>query len=190
MDLDGLSITLVDTAGDRATDDRVEREGVVRGARARAVADLVVVVLDGSEPLTPDDSRLLADTQPPRLQRRLVLANKADRARVLACGVDTIEVSAETGAGLDIVRTAIMRELTGSERLRDTPSISNARHIALLGEARSHLVSARAAAAAATPEEFVMTDLAAARACFDEVVGVRTSDDVLRHIFERFCIGK
>jgi tRNA modification GTPase len=85
---------------------------------------------------------------------------------------------------------AIVRELTGSERLRDTPSISNARHISLLGEARSHLVSARAAAAAATPEEFVLTDLAAARACFDEVVGVRTSDDVLRHIFERFCIGK
>ena len=84
-----------------------------------------------------------------------------------------------------------MRELTGRDSLRDTAAISNTRHIALLEQAREHLVSAQVAAAAAgTPEEFVLADLQAARVSLDEVVGARTSDDLLQHIFERFCIGK
>ena len=61
-DLDGLKVTLVDTAGVRETSDRVEVEGVARAARAREVADLVVVVLDGAEALTPDDARMLDET--------------------------------------------------------------------------------------------------------------------------------
>ncbi len=187
VDIGGLCVTLVDTAGVRDTLDIVEREGVTRAAGARGVADLVVVVLDGSEPLTPDDERLLHDTAQ---QRRLVVANKADRERHLAVTVAAVDVSAHTGEGLGAVRTAIAEQLAGRDPLRDTPSISNVRHIALLTDARRHLVSARGAAASQTPEEFVLTDLAAARSCFDEVVGVRTSDDVLTHIFETFCIGK
>jgi tRNA modification GTPase len=89
------------------------------------------------------------------------------------------------------LRGAIVRELTGRESLRDTAAISNTRHIALLEQARASLVAAqRAAAVAGTPEEFVLADLQAARARLDEVVGTRTSEDLLQHIFERFCIGK
>jgi tRNA modification GTPase len=84
-----------------------------------------------------------------------------------------------------------VRSLTGEESLRDGAAISNARHVALLQDARDYLQHARdAAAAAEMPEEFLLTDLQAARACFDEIVGVRTPEDVLAHIFERFCIGK
>jgi tRNA modification GTPase len=76
-------------------------------------------------------------------------------------------------------------------RRSSTAAVSNARHIGLLEQARTALVAARDAAGAGdTPEEFVLADLQAARARLDEIVGVRTSDDVLRHIFERFCIGK
>jgi tRNA modification GTPase len=83
-----------------------------------------------------------------------------------------------------------MRSL-GEERLRDAAPISNTRHISLLEQCRVSLVAARDAATAANvPEEFLLTDLQAARACLDEIVGHRTSEDVLRHIFERFCIGK
>jgi tRNA U34 5-carboxymethylaminomethyl modifying GTPase MnmE/TrmE len=83
------------------------------------------------------------------------------------------------------------RTLTGDERLRDLAAVSNARHLALLESACTHLTAARAAAARGdTPEEFVLVDLQAARLRFEEIVGTRTSDDVLRHIFERFCIGK
>ena len=188
VDIDGLSITLVDTAGDRDTMDMVEREGVERGARARGVADLVVLVVDRSESLVADDRRLLdATTQ----ATRVVVANKSDRPAAFdASEIGAVPVSCVNGAGLDDVRQAIVRAITGREPLRDPPSLSNARHIALLATVREHLSTAIEAATAGTPEEFVAVDLASARACFDEVVGRRSDEDVLRHIFERFCIGK
>jgi tRNA modification GTPase len=186
INLEGLAVTLVDTAGDRHTLDVVEREGVARGSRARGIADLALIVLDGSEPLTADDHRLLDETAS---MRRLVVANKSDCGRV--ADLDALSVSAKTGGGIRDLRTAIVRSLTGGESLRDRAAISNARHVALLQHARECLQRARAAAADGdTPEEFLLTDLQAARACFDEMVGVRTPEDVLAHIFERFCIGK
>lgn len=189
VDLDGLAVTLVDTAGGRETLDIVEREGVARGERARAVADLLVVVFDRSEPAKPEDTQLLEQTAG---RRRVIAANKSDlRARFDTNALKTIDVSAKTGAGCDDLRSAIVTELTGDEQLRDTAAVSNARHIALLDQARARLVTAQQAVSVGdTPEEFVLTDLQAARAYFDEIVGTRTSDDVLQHIFERFCIGK
>ena len=93
--------------------------------------------------------------------------------------------------GVDALRVAIAVSLTGTgrESLRDTAAISNTRHIALLDSARDDLINARQAAAA-MPEEFVLSDLQAARQRFDELVGRRTTEDLLAHIFERFCIGK
>jgi tRNA modification GTPase len=188
VDLDGLMVTLVDTAGDRGTEDIIEREGVSRAARARGVADLVVVVIDQSEDHTADDERILEQT---RTRPRLVVANKCDRPSAqTAHGRQDVTVSAETGQGMNDLRQAIVRSLTGKDPLRDRPALSNTRHIALLANARECLSRARIAAELVTPEEFVVTDLQEARACFDEVVGTRTSEDVLAHIFERFCIGK
>ena len=212
VEVGGLAITLVDTAGWRDTLDVIEREGVARAARARDVADLILLVLDHSEPATCDDERLLEHTV--GLPRVLVV-NKSDRPGALDIsrrkpasssftagspgapssssdsGTRPVLISAKTGAGLDELRRAMVRELTGSDSLRDMAAISNARHIALMVEARASLSSAQEAArGGATPEEFVLTDLQAARARFDEVVGTRTSDDLLEHIFERFCIGK
>ncbi|MGH9255641.1 MAG: tRNA uridine-5-carboxymethylaminomethyl(34) synthesis GTPase MnmE [Vicinamibacterales bacterium] len=187
IDLDGLAITLVDTAGCRETDDVVEREGVARATRARDVADVLVVVLDRSEPATAEDEQVLAETAH---QRRILVANKSDLAEKAGFS-GSIAVSARTGAGLDDLRRAIVRELTGSQSLRDTAALSNTRHVALLEQARAALAQARQAAAdGETPEEFVLADLQAARARLDEIVGTRTSEDVLQHIFERFCIGK
>ena len=184
IDLDGLAVMLVDTAGSREAVDVVEREGVSRGAQARDVADLLLVVLDAGEPMTPDDTRLLAETEG---RQRLVVANKMDRGNSAA----GIPVSAATGVGLDSLRCAIVRALAEGEPLKDTVAITNIRHIALLREARESLATARhAAREAQAPEEFVLADLQAARARLDEIVGVRTSDDILQHIFERFCIGK
>jgi tRNA modification GTPase len=178
----------VDTAGTRDTLDVVEREGVSRGDRAREVADLVLVVLDASEPLTPDDQQLLERTS---TLPRLVAINKCD---LVVSGfsptITGLRVSASTGEGMADLRHAIAHALTGSDSARDSAAISNTRHIALLHAARAHLDDARTAAHGATPEEFVLADLQAARQRFDEVVGRRTPDDLLTHIFERFCIGK
>jgi tRNA modification GTPase len=187
LEIEGVAVTLVDTAGLREALDVIELEGVARGARARDVADLVIVVIDGSEPLTRDDEALLQQTID---RARVIVANKADRPSAIDMA-DALRVSARRGDGLAELRTAIGRALMGGEPLRDTSIISNMRHVALLDEARGDLVRAReAAASAAAPEEFLLSDLQAARARFDEIVGTRTSEDVLQHIFERFCIGK
>jgi tRNA modification GTPase len=186
----------VDTAGSRDTADVVEREGVLRGAEARGVADLVVVVVDGSEPATDDDRELLERTT---RAPRLVVLNKHDRPLAgnwkdaeMGGELDRpVYVSAATGEGMPCLRRALVEALSGGEPLRDSAAVSNVRHISLLNVAREHLRrSGAAASAGATPEEFVLADLQAARGSLDEIVGRRTSDDILTHIFERFCIGK
>jgi tRNA modification GTPase len=191
VDVGGLAVTLVDTAGWRETADMVESEGVERGAQARGVADLVLVVLDRSEELSQEDRELLRATES---RRRLVVLNKCDlpafRLKPEATPPDAMEVSAATGGGFDALRLRIGATLAAGEALRDSAAISNMRHIDLLEDARRHLQAAMNAAGVDAPEEFVLTDLQAARAKLDEVVGTRTSEDVLRHIFEHFCIGK
>ena len=190
IEIGGLSVTLVDTAGARvSTDDVVEREGVIRGLEARKVADLVLIVLDWSEKQTTDDERLMDETQN---RRRVIVENKIDKppSDDYRARVDAVQVSARTGAGLDRLRGAVAKALTGGESLKDTAAVSNMRHISLLREAQGHLAKARDAADSHASEEFVVSDLHAARTCFDEIVGARTSEDVLMHVFERFCIGK
>jgi tRNA modification GTPase len=195
LNIGGIAVTLVDTAGWRETLDVVESEGVSRGNQARRIADLVLLVLDSSQPLTDADERLLAETA---TINRIVVSNKIDlrsHQSIAEPGVEVLSarvpVSALTGDGFDKLRQAISAALVGEERLRDAAPISNTRHITLLEQCRVSLVAARDAATAGNvPEEFLLTDLQAARACLDEIVGRRTSEDVLRHIFERFCIGK
>ena len=186
IDIHGIAVTLVDTAGARQTENVIEREGVARGAQARGVADLIIVVVDRSEPLTDDDVRLLDETSS---RPRVLATNKCDLPAAVA--LRGIDVSAATGEGLQLLRCAIARELSGDESGRESPALTNLRHITLLEEARDSLQRAvDALEAGEVPEEFLLTDLHAARARFDEVVGARTPDDVLTHIFATFCIGK
>jgi len=191
-DIEGLLVTLVDTAGSRETHDIIEREGVSRGSHAREVADLCLVVLDGAAATDDEDRAVLRATAD---LPRLVVVNKSDvggqRPAVDGDG-PVVYVSARTGHGLAALRAAIAGALCGGrEQLRETAAISNVRHVALLQDARRHLVAAAEASGVfAAPEEFVLSDLQAARWCLDEVVGTRTSDDLLHHIFDRFCIGK
>jgi tRNA modification GTPase len=196
VNIGGIAVTLVDTAGWRETADLIESEGVSRGAQARGIADLVLLVLDGSESFTREDEQLLADTA---RTNRIVVSNKSDLGRLHSFPqriregrlVVALTVSALTGAGFDELRLAISEALIGDEPLRDAAPISNTRHIALLEHCRTSLVAARDAAEAANvPEEFLLTDLQDARARLDEIIGRRTNEDILRHIFERFCVGK
>jgi tRNA modification GTPase len=191
IDIGGIAVTLVDTAGLRATAaDAVEAEGIARAHAARGVADLTIVLLDGSRPLGPDDHEILAVSEG---AAHIVVANKSD----LPAGWDAapgnaavLAVSAKTGAGIDAVRAAIAAGLAGQERMRDTPRVTNIRHVELLARAAEALRRAAEAAAAGTPEEFVAADVSDARARLEEVTGARTPDDVLHAIFDRFCIGK
>jgi tRNA modification GTPase len=187
VDIEGLEVTLVDTAGLRESVDAVEREGISRAERAGDVADLLVLVLDGSEPLTGEDEQLLSRTID---RRRVVVANKSDLRVALDRPTD-VSVSARMGTGADQLRRAIVRGLTGEDSLRDPAAISNLRHITLLEQARTRLASAQELVAVDNaPEEFVLADLQAARALLEEVVGTRTSEELLQHIFAKFCVGK
>ena len=194
VDVEGLAVTLVDTAGWHDARDVVEREGVKRGERARAVADLLILVLDGSEPLEEEDTLLLTQTAG---RLRIVVSNKSDLP-VRGIGVGSasapggvLSVSARTGAGMDELRRGIAGALTGGEPLRDEAAISNVRHIDLVKKSHARLCAAQQAVAGGeTPEELVLVDLQAARANLEEIGGARTNEDLLRHIFQTFCIGK
>jgi tRNA modification GTPase len=220
IDLDGIRLGLVDTAGIRASDDEVEREGVARARGAASVADLVVLVLDRSRPLEDSDRALLRDTAS---APRVIVVNKIDlpaawggeeleqhaagpddgppggasrgpdrtgRARPAA---QPLLLSLKTGEGLDELRGAMREALEVGEPLRDAPIVTNVRHETLLREAREAVARALenlARAGESASEELVLADLADARRALEEVTGRRTSEDVLRGIFERFCIGK
>jgi tRNA modification GTPase len=161
-----------------------------------------MVVLDASQPLDEADEDLLRAS---RGALRLIVANKADLPRAQQgsavaerydnyADTEIHVVSCKTGEGLDRLRCAIRRRLEGSTAVpRDTVAITNVRHADLLARARDAL--RRACDAIGSPdgpvaEEFVLTDLQDARAALEEVTGKRTSEDVLRHIFSKFCIGK
>ncbi len=189
VDIGGLCVTLVDTAGVRDSTEPVEQEGVRRGARARETADLVVVVLDATRGLTSEDETLLRDTGEDRC---VVVWNKCDLIERAETPFDVAgcRVSATKGSGLDDVRDGIARALVHHTSDRDSPALANVRHIAQLEAVRAALLRARQLISDRAPEEFVLRDLHTARSSFDELFGARTSADVLERIFDRFCIGK
>ena len=192
VDIGGLALTVVDTAGLRETSDPVEVEGVARSRQARQVAALCVLVLDQSGPLTPEMQALVSDAAVPQV---LVL-NKADQPQAWPpsalgeAATGAVAISAVTGVGLADLRARLVRELCGREDWRDPPTISNVRHVALVDEARLALGRAEDAIVAGATEELVLTDVADARRALEAITGRRTPDDVLRHIFARFCVGK
>ena len=191
-EIDGLPVTLVDTAGIRRTADAVEAEGVARARGALEVAAAVLLVLDRSRQLEVADRELLRETAD---ADRVVVINKADQpARWEATDLRNpgpqVTVSLRDGGHLGSLRDALAKVLWAGEPLRDTPTLSNLRHILLVEQAAAALVRAAEAAEAAAPEELILADLQDARGAFEEVTGKRTAEDVLQRIFERFCIGK
>ena len=194
LDLEGLAVGLVDSAGIRPTGDPVEAEGVSRARRAFGSSAACLVVLDRSEPLGGDDRDVLWETS---ASPRVVVVNKVDRppawsptALRLEEDAIPVEVSARTGEGFARLRNELRRVLAGEAVTRETPMVANIRHIELLERADSALGAAAAAAEQGAAEEFVLEDLQRARRALEELTGRRTPDDVLDHIFERFCIGK
>ena len=191
VEIDGVTITLVDTAGVHgAPADAVEEEGIARARAAEQVADLLMIVLDRSRPLNADDTALIgaAKTRP-----TLALANKCDLEpawNVERLPIEALEISATTGRGFDRVSRAIATRLSASEPLQDTPAITNVRHVDLLATAAAVLQRAADAVHDRTAEEFVAADLTEARGLLEEITGGRTPDDVLEAIFSKFCIGK
>ncbi len=192
-DIGGVSVSLVDTAGLRESPDVIEQEGVARARQAESVADLTLLLLDRSRPLDAEDERLLA-AAPAR--SRLVVVNKIDlppawSADAVAAG--GLLISVRTGHGVDALVDRMASMLGAGEGLRDQPLVSNVRHIDLLRQSDAALaraVDALTRSDYTISEEFVLADLQEAGDALQQVTGKRTTDDLLAHIFARFCIGK
>ena len=192
VDVNGLALTIVDTAGVREARDEIEAEGVRRAKQAQQIAALTLLVVDGSETLLEDDRALIEAAAP----RALLVQTKADLPRQwnigeLATRHEKAEpVSAITGQGLTELREKIAAALLERDVVHETPAITNIRHLTLVEDARDAIDRALHAFITGATEELILVDLARARECLEQVTGRRAPDDLLLHIFTRFCIGK
>lgn len=180
----GIPVKLFDTAGIRESSETVESLGIERSFQAMADADLTVVVVDASLPLSPEDEALIERAR--RSGRFLVVGNKCDLG-----GTAELRTSALTGEGIAELRTAILGAVAPKGALeQETGFITSLRHEQLLRESVEFLDKARGAVAAAIPHEMLLLDLYAALRPIDAITGATTADDILNRIFSTFCIGK
>jgi tRNA modification GTPase len=189
----GIPIQLVDTAGIRQSLDEAESIGIRKSMEALADADLVLVVLDASQPATVEDTELLrlAENGP-----MIVVENKCDLASstpLSAASGQSVHVcaSALTGEGIAELRTEILRHIGGASGAQvEAGFLTSVRHQGLVRDSLVALDAATAAVAAKVPHEMLLLDLYNALRPLDAVTGATTTDDILNLIFSTFCIGK
>ena len=189
VSMDGIPVTLFDTAGIRAADDPVERIGVERARRAAERADLLLLCFDAAAPLSEEDEALLAETAG---RSRLAVCCKGDlpalwEAEALSpYGIEALAVSAETGEGLAALRRAIAARIAPAA---ESALVTNARHIEALQRAAASVADAEKSAGGTEPE-LVATDLREALAALGQITGREASADLIERIFSKFCVGK
>ena len=182
--IDGARIDLSDTAGQRDTEDDVEKIGVERARAAQKNADVVLIVLDGSQPLTDEDRALLKDAD----GRCIVVRNKSDLTQESGAADADICVSARTGEGIDALRRMI-RERAGVAELNEN-LLTGPRHIACAKRAAEALKRAAASIESGAPLDMASIDLWEARNALGEITGEDASETVIDAVFSQFCVGK
>jgi len=191
--IDGLPVQISDTAGYRKTNDPIEAEGVRRGEEALEKADLVLWVLDSSEPFQEEDEALGKRLKG---KRRIVLLNKIDlptrleKDRIPELKEDApISISTVTGAGVGDLKKK-MKTFLGKQPEKERPLVALLRHRNALEAAAKSLHRAKKAAEGNASWEFLAADLREATDSLGEIVGETTTDEILDQIFTQFCIGK
>jgi tRNA modification GTPase len=194
LNLRGLPLVLVDTAGISDTGDLVERLGVARSRQALAAAGLALFVMDGSQPLTPHDRDIAAS-----LAGRTVIMvmNKSDLPQQAAApsallpGASVVTLSALTGQGLDLLEDTIAQTVLGGQAgISDAALVTTPRHQDALRRAAEHLAAAVEGLTSNRFADCITIDLTAAANALGEITGETASEDLLQVIFSRFCIGK
>jgi tRNA modification GTPase len=186
----GIPVVFIDTAGLRPASDEIEIEGVRRSRQALAAAELVLHVLDGSEPLSLPDEMLWAEFAG---KKRLLVRNKADLPSrlLLPAGLTAISTSCLTGAGIQELKDAIRDALwAGGIQSEMLQVMINSRHEDALRRARAAAERAQEALRADLGLELVALDLRIAANAVGEIVGKTTTEDLLDSIFSQFCVGK
>ncbi len=192
VDLGGVPVMMVDTAGVQETESAIEREGIVRARAAMAAADLVVVAVDVSA-TAYDLGEAEALWAAAGDGRRVCVLTKQDLAPAQAprpawVPPDAVAASVVDEDGLRALRERLAREL--GRGLWDGATLTRARHRSLVAQCAAAMARARTLAASAGSEEFLLADLHDALRAIDELRGVETADEVLAAIFSTFCIGK
>ncbi|MGE5640745.1 MAG: tRNA uridine-5-carboxymethylaminomethyl(34) synthesis GTPase MnmE [Clostridia bacterium] len=179
IELNGIPLVLVDTAGLRATTDTVERIGVERARAELSRADVVLAVSEAGGSPAPDEPLAAGAV-------RIDVYNKSDLSPRFRPPAGTVTVSAKTGEGLESLREAILRA-AGWTSTGEPVFLARERHLRALKRAAEHLATA---AARTNQWEFFAEELRLAHAALGEIGGAMTADDLLGEIFRRFCIGK
>ncbi len=185
LDILGVPVTAVDTAGLRETGDAIEASGVELARNIARNADLSLLLLDVSAPLEPEDLALTRDLEPGRL---LVVASKSDQPAVWSPAdydITALSVSATTGEGLEALREAVRERLVGDAGQSELWLVGE-RQVGALKTVREHLLRAQE-----VPDDLAALDLEDALGTLAELTGRgEIAEETLEHIFKNFCVGK
>ena len=184
INLNGIVLHLVDTAGIRDASDVVESIGVDRAKKAIEQSELVLVVLDGSEKPTKEDQDILDITKD---SNRIIIYNKADK--INDKNDDRIYVSALNN-NIEPLRKEIYKNLGLDEQVFHQPALNNARQIGLLKRAKLSLEKAKEDASNDLPVDLISVNLMDAYNAVLEILGEKNKADLSKEIFSRFCVGK
>ena len=204
IDLQGISLNVVDTAGIRDTEDVVERIGVERARKAAREGDLLIYVVDGSTPLDENDEEIMAlIRRDPSVdefvdKKVIVLLNKTDLKICVEkedleqlTGRRVIPISAKEEQGIDDLTDEIRRMcFHGELKFNEEVYITNVRHKEALHDALESLNMVRNSIIQGLPEDFYSIDLTDAYENLGKIVGESVGDDVVNEIFAKFCMGK
>ncbi|MCM3295447.1 MULTISPECIES: tRNA uridine-5-carboxymethylaminomethyl(34) synthesis GTPase MnmE [Staphylococcus] len=192
----GVPLRLVDTAGIRDTEDIVEKIGVERSRKALSEADLILFVLNNNEPLTEDDQTLYEVVKNEDI---IVIINKTDleprldidEVKEMIGDMPLIQTSMLKQEGIDELEIQIRDLFFGGEvQNQDMTYVSNSRHISLLKQARHSIQDAIDAAESGVPMDMVQIDLTRTWEILGEIIGESASDELIDQLFSQFCLGK
>lgn len=192
VNIKGIPLKLVDTAGIRETDDLVEQIGVERSKKALQEADLVLLVLNASEKLTEQDKALLALSQN---SNRIILLNKTDLKQVIEkdqLPEEAIPISVLQNQNIDLIEDQINQLFFDHTGLieQDATYLSNARHISLIEQAVQSLEAVNEGLALGMPVDLLQIDLTRAWEILGEITGDAAPDELITQLFSQFCLGK
>ena len=189
--LDGVLLSIIDTAGIRETDDVVERIGVEKSLSMINDADLIIVVLNSNEELSDEDKEILEKTKD---KTRIIVLNKNDLDKKLVIPTDlknVVETNTNDIDGITSLKKKI-KELFNLEQIatKDYTYLANSRQISLAKQAYKNLLDAEQAIEDDQPVDMIEIDL---KECFDtlgEIIGATYSEEIIDNLFENFCVGK
>ena len=189
--LGGVVLRLIDTAGIRNTDDRIEAMGVERSRQAVLDSDLVILVIDGSEELSAEDEAVIELCQD--LEHVIVLLNKSDKPRRTEPSdlpfMHIIPFCAKKGEGIDLLSDTV-ELMFGGETRCDGSILTNARQFDAIRRSHDAMLSALQGLKLGFTSDAVLTDVEIAMEAMGEVTGATVREDITARIFERFCVGK